>query len=43
MRHSLRWVVMLLALAAVPPISAQAQTGGCGTEADQRPPRLVGL
>ena len=26
MRHSLRWVVMLLALAAVPPISAQAQT-----------------
>ena len=27
MRHSLRWAVMLLALAAVPPISAQAQTG----------------
>ena len=27
MRHSLRWVVMLLALAAVPPPFAQAQTG----------------
>ena len=26
MRHSLRWAVMLLALAAVPQISAQAQT-----------------
>lgn len=27
MRHRLRWVVILLTLAAVPPIDAQAQTG----------------